>query len=211
MPPTHTTPRTPALAGADGATDVLDTTDDGRFRVRLVPDKEARNPRADDTNLIHVITIDTYHGRNLPVDKNGGPLAAVWERLKWNRWKGVDTFTRYVAVMHGGIVLESAPQGGPRSLWYVTGEEAAAIDGGLLTEAYVQAEMDEYEAWATGDVWSYIVEERVGWRRDDDPDEAMQTWEHVDTCRGHYQTPYAQAQAREALAFYASRDTTPTA
>ncbi|WP_406257153.1 hypothetical protein [Streptomyces chartreusis] len=107
--PTHTTPRTLALAGADGATDVLDTTDDGRFRVRLVPDKEARNPRTDDTNLVHVITIDTYHGRNLPVDKNGGPLAAVWERLKWNRWKGVDTFTRYVAIMHGGIVLESAP------------------------------------------------------------------------------------------------------
>lgn len=209
MPPTHTTPRTLALAGGDDATDVLDTTEDGRFRVRLVPDKEARNPRTDDTNLVHVITIDTYHGRNQPVDKDGGPLAAVWERLKWNRWKGVDTFTRYVAIMHGGIVLESAPQGGPRSLWYVTGEEAAAIDGGLLTEAYVQAEMDDYEAWATGDVWSYIVEERISSRHDDDPDDAMQTFEHVDSCTGLSTTPYAQAQAREALTFYASRVTAP--
>ncbi|MFJ1879048.1 hypothetical protein [Streptomyces chartreusis] len=54
MPPTHTTP---ALAGADDATDVLDATDEGRFRVRLVPYNDARNPRADDTNLVHVITI----------------------------------------------------------------------------------------------------------------------------------------------------------
>ncbi|WP_406257388.1 hypothetical protein [Streptomyces chartreusis] len=111
MPPTHTTPRTPALAGGDDVTDVLHTTEDGRFRVRLVPDPDARNPRTDDTNLVHVITIDTFHGRNLPVDKDGGPLAAVWERLKWNRWKGVDIFTRYVAIVHGGIVLESAPPG----------------------------------------------------------------------------------------------------
>ncbi|MEU9663691.1 hypothetical protein [Streptomyces chartreusis] len=207
--PIPTTPArvTLAVAGGDDATGVLGTTVDGRFRVRLVPDKEARNPRADDTSLVHVITIDTYHGRNLPVDKGGGPLAAVWERLKFNRWKGVDTFTRYVAIMHGGIVLESAPQGGPRSLWYVTGEEAAAIDGGLLTEAYVQAEMDDYEAWHAGDVFSYIVEERISSRRDDDPDDAMQPFEHVDSCTGLSTTPYVQAQAREALTFYASRVT----
>ncbi|WP_331748944.1 hypothetical protein [Streptomyces chartreusis] len=57
----------------------------------------------------------------------------------------------------------------------------------------------------------FFVEERIGSRRVDDPDDAMQTFEHVDSCTGLSTTPYAQAQAREALAFYASRDTTPTA
>ncbi|MGW6793658.1 hypothetical protein [Streptomyces chartreusis] len=85
----------------------------------------------------------------------------------------------------------------------MTGDEAAALDGGLLTEADVQAEMDEYEAWHAGDVWSYIVEERISSRHDDDPDEAMHTFEHVDSCTGLSTIPYAQAQAREALTFYA--------
>jgi hypothetical protein len=185
--------------------DVLATTDDGRFRVRLVRDEHAENPRNDGETLVHVITIDTHLGQYHPVDKDGGPLAGAWERLKWNRWTGVDIFTRYVSIMHGGIVLESSPERGPRSLWYVTGEEARAIDGGLLTEGYVEAEMQEYEAWAEGDVWGFIVEERVGWTRDDDPDESMETWEHVDSCFGFYGKPYARSQAREALRFYAAR------
>ncbi|MEU7030076.1 hypothetical protein AB0A60_25765 [Streptomyces sp. NPDC046275] len=191
--------------------DILATTDDGRFRVRLVRDEHPENPRNDDETLAHVITIDTHLGHYHPVDKDGGPLAEAWERLKWNRRTGVDTFMRYVSIMHDGIVLESSPERGPRSLWYVTGEEARAIDGGLLTEGYVEAEMQEYEAWATGDVWGFVVEERVGWTRDDDPHQFMETWEPVDDCWGFYGGPYARAQAREALAFYASRAAAPAA
>ncbi|MER7111231.1 hypothetical protein [Streptomyces sp. NPDC000229] len=185
--------------------DVLATTDDGRFRVRLVLDEHPTNPRNDDETLVHVITIDTHLGQYHPVDKDGGPLAAEWERLKWDRWEGVDRFTRYVATEHGGIVLESAPERGPRSLWYMTGEEILALDAGLLSEGYIEAEMQEYEAWATGDVWGFIVEERVGWTRDDDPDQFMETWEPVDDCFGFYGKPYARSQAREALAFYSAR------
>ncbi|MFJ3974862.1 hypothetical protein [Streptomyces sp. NPDC090021] len=186
--------------------DVLTTTDDGRFRVRLVRDEYAENPRNDRETLVHVITIDTHLGHYHPVDKDGGPFAEAWERLKWNRWTGVDLFTRYVSIMHGGLVLESSPERGPRSLWYVTGEEARAIDGGLLTEGYVEAEMQEYEAWANGDVWTFIVEERVLWTRDGDSDVSMETWEEVDSCSGLYGKPYARSQAREALTFYAARD-----
>lgn len=207
--PTDVNPH-PAPTNDSDLPEVLATTQDGRFRVRLQPDPDPTNPRDDDNNLVHVITIDTHLGHHLPVDKNGGPLAHAWTRFQGNRRKAVDLFTRYVTIMHDGIVLESAPAGGPRSLWYVTGEEAYAIDNGLLTEAYVAAEMQEYEAWAGGDVWIYIVEERVGWTRDDDPDESMNTWEHVDSCGNLYSTPYAQSQAREALAFYTPRPTTPT-
>ncbi|MEU3265090.1 hypothetical protein [Streptomyces bacillaris] len=185
-------------------TDVLAITEDGRFRVRLVRDEHPQNPRTDSETLVHVITIDTHLGQYHPVDKDGGPLAEAWERLKWNRWTGIDTFTRYVSIMHGGIVLESSPVRGPRSLWYVTGEEARAIDGGLLTEGYVEAEMQEYEAWAEGDVWGYVVEERVPWTRADDYDGFMEIWVEVDSCFGFYGKPYARSQAREALRFYAA-------
>jgi hypothetical protein len=186
--------------------DVLATTEDGRFRVRLVHDEHAENPRHDAETLAHVITIDTHGGQYHPVDMDGGPLAEMWERLKWNRWTGIDTFTRYVSIFHGGIVLESSPTGGPRSLWYMTGEEAVALDAGLLTEGYIEAEMEEYEAWASGDVWGFVVEERADWTRDDDEDEHMQTWEHVDSCFGFYGRTYARSQAREALDFYAARN-----
>ncbi|MFJ9827728.1 hypothetical protein ACIRSU_25695 [Streptomyces sp. NPDC101160] len=185
-------------------TDVLSTTDDGRFRVRLVLDEHPENPRNDET-LVHALTIDTHLGQYHPVDTDGGPLAWAWDRLKWNRRNGVDIFTRYVSIMHGGTVIESAPDCGPRSLWYVTGEEALAIDGGLLTEGYVEAEMQEYEAWAEGDVWGFVVEKRVDWTRDDDPDESMQTWEEVDSCFGFYGGLFARAQARDALRFYAGQ------
>ncbi|MGA5019275.1 hypothetical protein ACPCAA_17885 [Streptomyces griseoincarnatus] len=180
--------------------DVLATTEDGRFRVRLVLDEHADNPRHDAETLAHVITIDTHLGQYTPVDPKGGPLAWAWERLKWNRWTGVDTFTRYVSIFHGGIVLESSPTNGPRSLWYMTGAEAVALDAGLLTEGYIEAEMEEYEAWASGDVWGFIVEET------DEPDADEPEWEHVDSCFGFYGRPYARAQAREALDFYAARD-----
>lgn len=185
--------------------DVLATTDDGRFRVRLVPDEAPENPRNDQDTCVHVITIDTHHGKYHPVDEDGGPLAAAWEFYGWNRWGGIDNFTRYAAIYHNAIVLESNPHDGPRSLWYMTGEEAIALDCGLLTEGYIEAEMEEYEAWASGDVWRFIVEQRVGWTRDDDPDESMDTWEHVDSRSGFYGSTYARQQARDALAFYAAR------
>ncbi|NWF28223.1 hypothetical protein HW130_18445 [Streptomyces sp. PKU-EA00015] len=179
--------------------DVLATTDDGRFRVRLVRDEHAENPRNDADTLAHVITIDTHLGQYGPVDKDGGPLAHAWRRLAWNQWKGVETFTRYVAIMHGGIVLESSPDNGPRSLWYMTGEEIFDLDCGLLSEGYIEAEMREYEAWLSGDVWGFVVEEAA------DPDDDETEWQHVDSCSAFYGGPYARGQARDALRFYAGR------
>ncbi|EFL15348.1 hypothetical protein [Streptomyces sp. C] len=186
-------------------TDVLSTTDDGRLRVRLVRDEHAENPRNDAETIAHVITIDTHLGQYGPVDQDGGPLAHIWRRLAWNQWKGVETFERYVAIMHGGVVLESSPERGPRSLWYVTGEEALALDAGLLTEGYVEAEMQEYEAWLAGDVWGFVVEET------DQPDADEPEWAEVDSCHGFYGGPFARAQARDALRFYAGRSAGTTA
>ncbi|NEA50429.1 hypothetical protein [Streptomyces sp. SID10815] len=177
--------------------DIIATTPDGRFRVRLVPDEDAINPREDFDHLAHVLTIDTHGGWYAPIDKDGGPLADAWERVSWNRWQGIETFTRWARIYHNAIVIESRPERGPVSLWYLLGEDAE--DLGILPEAYLDAERAEYQAWAEGDVYGYVVEQAVDWVRADDPQETRSDWEEVDSCWGHYGFEWAVAAAREAL------------
>lgn len=190
-------------------TDIIDTAEKGRLRVRLVPDENARNPREDDDNLAHVITIDTHLGCYKAVDQNGGPLANAWKRVSWNRWKGVDIFTRYARIFHDAIVIESRPERGPVSLWYLMGEDAQ--DLGILPEGYLDAERVEYEAWVQGEVYGWIIEEAVERQRTDDEHDIRTAWEEVDSCYGHYGYAWAAAQAREALAFYTSKMKAPAA
>ncbi|MFF3006321.1 hypothetical protein ACFVTF_26345 [Kitasatospora sp. NPDC057940] len=182
-------------------TEIIDTTPDGRYRVRLVADEDAINPREDHDNLAHVITIDTYLGRYVPVDKDGGPLADAWKRVSWNRWTGVECFSRWARIFHGAIVIESRPAHGPASLWYLLADDAAAL--GMLPEAYLDAERAEYEAWANGEVYGYVLEEAVDWRRAGG--EVRTTWEPVDSSFGHYGYGWAVVVAREALALHANR------
>ncbi|MFE7124058.1 hypothetical protein [Streptomyces sp. NPDC057617] len=183
--------------------DIIDTTEDGRFRVRLVQDEDAINPREDFDHLAHVITIDTHLGWCAPVDTDGGPLADAWDRVSWNRWKGVDTFTRWARIFHNAIVIESRPERGAVSLWYLMGEDAE--DLGILPEAYLDAERAEYQAWADGEVYGYIVEEAVDWVRADDATETRTKWEEVDSCYGHYGFEWAASAARDALRFYTAK------
>lgn len=184
-------------------TEIIATSTDGRFRVRLVPDECAQNPRLDFDHLAHVITIDTHLGQYAPIDKDGGPLAEAWDRVSWNRWQGIETFTRWARIFHNAIVIESRPARGPVSLWYLLREDAE--DLGMLPEAYLDAERAEYEAWAEGDVYGYIVEEAVDWLRVDDEGESMSTWEEVDSCWGHYGYEWAASAARHALALHVGK------
>ncbi|MFE0104161.1 hypothetical protein [Streptomyces sp. NPDC059009] len=178
---------------------IIATTDDGRFRVRLFPDPNMPNPREDPDTHVHVITIDTHLGQHRPVDRDGGPLADAWHRICWNRWKGVEIFTRYVEIMHGGIVLESTPDSGPRSLWYMTHEELIDLDFGLLSEAYVEAEKEDYESWLAKDVWGFSIEQAAA------PGDATTEWKQIYTETGHYGGAYARADARKKLEFFAKR------
>ncbi|MFJ7202127.1 hypothetical protein ACIQWR_01130 [Streptomyces sp. NPDC098789] len=187
--------------------ETIATTDDGRFRVRLVPDGDARNPRDDFDHLAHVITIDTHLGYYNTIDEDGGPFAHAWDRVSWNRWKGVETFTRWARIFHGAIVIESRPALGPVSLWYLMREDAE--DLGMLPEAYLDAERAEYQAWAEGDVYGYIVEEAVDWLRADDQGTTMSTWEAIDTCWGHYGFDWAVTAAKQALALHIGRQQVP--
>jgi hypothetical protein len=61
------------------------------------------------------------------------------------------------------------------------------------------ADMSEWEAYVEGDVYGWVVERRVTWRREDDPTVTRDEWVEVESCWGFYGREYAEEAAREAL------------
>jgi hypothetical protein len=64
---------------------------------------------------------------------------------------------------------------------------------------------DEMQAWRDGEVYGWILEERVEWVRKDQEGEVagecdeVETWEHLDSCWGYYGRAWAEQNALEAL------------
>lgn len=184
---------------------VLATTLDGCFRARLVTDSDARNPREEFTQHAHAITVDTRHGRYLPVDQDGGPLAAAFRRPGRNP---IAVFTRWARLFHGATVIDDNPPEGARALWYMTGDEikSARLEA---PQCVIEAEIRQYRAWAAGEVFGFVVEERARWTRDSDPDEHRQTWEAVDGRYGFYDLADARAGARDTLGTHSGSPLSP--
>jgi hypothetical protein len=139
----------------------------------------------------------------MDIDKDGGPLDYQWRRLvnRYDHRTAIEIFTRYAVMHHGAVCLERfIGRDGPSSVWYLTREVYEGEDGTPDPVAYLKAQADEYEAWAVGDVWGYIIEREVTWTRDDDPTQHTTTWEHVDSCWGFYGHAYAEQAAMEAWA-----------
>ncbi|MBD3004584.1 hypothetical protein [Streptomyces sp. 5-10] len=178
---------------------IVETSRDGRYRVRLEADQEPVNPRRDYDHLAHVITVPG--SRYLDVDPDGGPLQEGWDRIK-DRSDAPEVFARWAKIFHGAVIVEHTPHEGPRSLWYLLPEDIQEI--GNTPEEALKTEIDEYQSWAEGDVWGFIVEKSVDWTRTDDEDETRTTWEMVDSCWGFIGYRYAEEAAREGFAAYLS-------
>lgn len=180
-------------------TDILETA--GRYRVRLEVQQDAQNynPRHNDDNLANVITLKGQ--RYIDVDENGGPLEEGWKRIEDTYVDAVPIFTRWARIFHGATVVEHRPYEGAWSLWYVMPDKAAETT--WTPEKIIEAEIREYQAWAEGDVWGYVIEKSLTWipkdgeveDGDDLPDE-LTTWEHVDSCWGFVGREYAEDAAR---------------
>jgi hypothetical protein len=69
---------------------------------------------------------------------------------------------------------------------------------------------DEMQAWRDGEVYGWILEERVTWAQVDPPvvgeNVEMETWEHLDSCWGYYGRAWAEQSAREALESFVRAD-----
>ncbi|QDP44268.1 hypothetical protein KGG70_gp16 [Streptomyces phage Celia] len=179
-------------------------TESGDFQVRIMVDEHPVNPREDFDHIVHVITADD-HRHWLPVDDgDGGPLQAAWDQISW-RPDAIDVFTRYARIFHGAAVAENYdPVSGPYTIWYLTAADVEEHGVGD-PQAYVEAERDEYVAYANGEVYGFVVEERVVWERAVKTGDSAKDWSWGfeptdDSLWGIYGFDWAQSMAKDAIA-----------
>jgi hypothetical protein len=186
-----------ALRRREMMSDVLKTS--GQYRVRLEQDSDPVNPREDYDHVTYVVTVPDSHY----VDVAGpGPLSDRWDHIK-HRSDAVDLFTRWARISHSAVVEHHTPNNGPVSVWYMLPEGIAEVTNPL---EYLRGDVQEYQNWADGEVYGYIIEKSVEWERADGEDETRTTWEEVEdgSCWGLIGFDYAAQAAEEALSPYES-------
>ena len=186
----------------------------GAFRVRLVPDLDATDPRKDHEQIA---TFVLRHRRyDLPLEGDlVGQIDDAMER------GGFALTARYLQAARGAAVVLPVwgHERGSLSLHagYRAGAYADRWDSGLAGLAYitdaqvnagwrdhgfdvtadelaavVRSEVEEYDAYLQGEVYGYVVERAT--------DADSQDWAQVDSCWGHVGHSWATQAATEALA-----------
>ncbi|MFF1680724.1 hypothetical protein ACFVYG_32390 [Streptomyces sp. NPDC058256] len=180
-------------------TEIIETSDDGRYRLRLEPDTDAHNPRTMYDHLTHVITLPDSDYADVDKD-GGGPLADTWRQIN-HRDNAVEIFCRWARIAHGAVVIEDQTNDGPGTIWYLMPEGLAEVTD--PTEC-IRSEIAEYRAWARGEAYGYIIEKAVTWKPVTDENEDVvvgerTTWEEVTdgSCWGLITYEWAEREARD--------------
>jgi hypothetical protein len=193
--------------------EIIETTEDGRYRVRLFRDEDAgpANPRTrDDTNLVNVITLSGQGYIN--VDEDFGPLAESWERVK-DHPNAVEVFTRYATSVHGATVMYDRPYDGADAIWYFMPEKLSEVGPHITAEMVIKDEIEEYQRWREDEIYAYVVEENVLRVKVDRstmtpiPGSGVERWEKVDEAQEWGLLGYESAaeEARLALIPYGGK------
>lgn len=194
-----------------------DVEENGDYRCKIVLDESPEPPYDDSQSPIlrldlrypqHATFVDS--GSMRPHEEDDYIINAI------NHWqtKPSDSdwplFEKYLRAFWGVTQIETFSS---NDYWYITYDSVpwrraigfdgtvAPLDGGQGT-----ATLTEYENWVNGEVYGWIVEKKVTWRRvdttTDDPAylETMTKWEHVDSCFGYYgDDNYLRDSAKEAM------------
>jgi hypothetical protein len=167
----------------------------GPYRVRVEVDAEQINPRTDWDHITYAVTVPG--SRYLDV-AGPGPLAEQWDRIK-DRPDAVELFQRWARAFHGAVTEVHTPNEGPVSVWYMMPEDQRDTPDPV---AYLRGDIAEYQAWAEGDVFSYVIEKAVDWGRRDGKEGSMTTWETVDSLGSFYGYEEVERVARDAFKPY---------
>lgn len=190
----------------------------GNRRVRLVIDEDCQDPRKDADVTCGAVTVPGSRYVDVP---EAGPLADAWARLmrdygghhrgRYSLSEGVEIFERYVRAVHHGVAVFDTPTDGADVAWYVTPDmmRAAGFRPEEITPErmadVVNAERAEYRAWAEGDCWGWILEERAPWQlvrfpgTDREEHTEGEDWTPVDSAWGYIGRDYAEQEARAQL------------
>lgn len=179
-------------------TEILETSDNGKYQLVLKADPEPSNPRRDYDHQVHVVT--QQNSRYLDVDKKTGPLGEIWEHLgaHYLPVRQLELFERAVRML-GGISVLHTPQNGPRSVWYLTASEMGELD--VSPKEVIESEIQEYQDWAEGNVFGFIIEKSEDWKKVSN-DEMESRWEEVESCWGYIGYEYAVQSAKEEFKLY---------
>lgn len=186
--------------------EILETSEDERFRVRLVLDEYPSEPYDDGASPL--LRIETRGGGHRaehvqvgsrPAEADDYIEAAVhhWGTCPADSdWK---LFEKYLRAFHGVTQVETWHSG---SFWYVTYDSAAWRE--YVGAPAGSADMSEYRAWCEGDVWGWVTEKLVTWHTDEPGFGDENRWEDTDSCWGYYGSDgangrYLRQCAREAL------------
>lgn len=172
--------------------EILKTSKDGKLRVVLKEDSETPNPRGEFDNVTHVATVPNRRFHN--IDPTDGPLGHVWANLDQD--SRVERFVRTVRML-GGVALHDSPGEGSEAVWYLLPDDMAAVQDPVKA---LEADRDEYRAWAAGEVYGYEVEELKVWveesGREDETRARRETWEPTgESCWGLIGLGYARETA----------------
>lgn len=189
--------------------DVLETR--GDYRVRVILDECGEKPYNDGGGAVYDLDYGRFrwratllgscssnHGADL-----GPAIAAAWER-----WSDRDMLTRYLRAFYDVAGVTFADVGDWQLVALVTHADMRECWGFPDVAAYRQRTgrenpagglLDEWQAWALGDVWGYVVEKRARYANVADPADVLDRWREVDSCWGFYGREYVDSEALAAL------------
>lgn len=196
-------------------TEVIETSDDGRFRVVVSYDTDCESPiDAGDCWVTSVLTLEhsrwgsTWRAAYDPESRLDMLSRLDDSYLVGTLFEPDEAFIRYMRIFHGIEVVETGwGSDGTRALAWVEPSEAERVGmpAGMAAEN-IKNEVNEYNAWARGECYGYVVQKLTTWAKvDPEPEgdsdrETRDEWEDTDeSCWGFIGYEYAEQEARDAL------------
>lgn len=170
--------------------------DDSR-RVVLIPDAYPEEPY--DEGQSPLIRLDTRYYisashvgvSNRPSDDDDRIEEAA--RRWYYRRDFPEILARYLRIFHGSSQVETWRSD---HCLYITYDTKRWRDWAGAPERSVS--LDEWKAYAEGDVWIWETQRLVSYTADDDPSKTLRQWETIDSCGGYYGREWAEQAACDA-------------
>lgn len=202
--------------------DVFETSEDGRYRVRIVRDNDfPSEPYNDGGSPILRLHPSSWSGEwdaEQITSITSHVIDSAIEKAAAHFGREPDRFERYMRIFHGTTDVkwwDSRGNGGGDYV-YVTFDTADwRTEVGLTDEWIAQhadhftkngiANMDEWRSYVEGDTYGIVVEELVTWHADAmrgrlDLPITKTVWEHVDSVWGFYGlSEYVKNEAKQML------------
>ena len=192
--------------------EVVATSGDGRHRAVLMHDIDCESPIASgDWWTTSVLALPSrWYAADVEAPYDPEDRESVWRHFNERGLDADAAFIRYMRLFHG-IEVHQVNWGSAndRALaWLEPSErERAGIPDFWPDFAPIETSVNEYNEWASGECYGFIVQERVTWRMDaGGVEDTYETWDDTDeSCWGFIGYEYAELEALAALNYLANR------